>query len=177
MNCSFLLGDLNFNTINCGLEGLEGKSCLYTGFVASRKKMFYFFNVMRLLYKTHIQICRALVVSWTGCQYLLLQTLLLVPQETSRLPAYKKKKVHNLQTLPLGYSKECALFLQNLHLVQTPSTTVFSNVIHMDPLWRLKWNCTPRKCKITLESSMPACTLASRQNTFRSSAEAAAQLA
>lgn len=37
-NCSFLFGHVNFNTINCGLEGLQGKSCLYTESVASGGK-------------------------------------------------------------------------------------------------------------------------------------------
>lgn len=34
-NCSFLFGDVNFNTINCGLEGLQRESYLCTESVAS----------------------------------------------------------------------------------------------------------------------------------------------
>lgn len=38
IDCTFLFEDVNFNTINCGLEGQQGKSCLYTESVASGGK-------------------------------------------------------------------------------------------------------------------------------------------
>lgn len=61
-----------------------------------------------------MQICRALVVSWTDVQYLFLQRLLLVLWKTSRVPAYKKI-VHNSQTLPAGYHYSCKTYTEYIN--------------------------------------------------------------